>query len=69
MSIKGSRTEQNLFKAFAGESQARTRYTYFASAAKTEGFEQISASAQMEAFMDVTNDRYFPALRRTAQLS
>ncbi|MBI4697432.1 MAG: rubrerythrin family protein [Nitrospirae bacterium] len=42
-SIKGSRTEQNLLKAFAGESQARNRYTYFASAAKKEGYEQISA--------------------------
>lgn len=42
-SIKGSRTEQNLLKAFAGESQARNRYTYFAGAAKKEGFEQISA--------------------------
>lgn len=43
MSTKGTRTEQNLLKAFAGESQARTRYTYFASAAKKEGFEQIAA--------------------------
>ena len=43
MSIKGTRTEQNLLKAFAGESQARNRYTFFASAAKKEGFEQISA--------------------------
>lgn len=42
-SIKGTRTEQNLLKAFAGESQARTRYTYFASVAKKEGYEQISA--------------------------
>jgi rubrerythrin len=42
-SIKGTKTEQNLLKAFAGESQARNRYTYFASAAKKEGFEQISA--------------------------
>jgi len=41
--LKGSRTEQNLLTAFAGESQARNRYTYFASAAKTEGLEQISA--------------------------
>ena len=39
--IKGSKTEQNLLKAFAGESQARNRYTYFASTAKYEGFEQI----------------------------
>ena len=43
MSIKGTRTERNLLKAFAGESQARTRYTFFASAAKKEGLEQIAA--------------------------
>ena len=42
-SIKGTRTEQNLLKSFAGESQARSRYTYFASVAKKEGFEQIAA--------------------------
>jgi len=42
-SVKGTRTEQNLLKAFAGEGQARNRYTYFASAAKEEGFEQIAA--------------------------
>lgn len=42
-SIKGTKTEQNLLKAFAGESQARTRYTFFASVAKKEGFEQIAA--------------------------
>ena len=42
-SLKGSKTEQNLLKAFAGESQATMRYTYFASAAKKEGLEQISA--------------------------
>lgn len=42
-SIKGTQTEQNLLKAFAGESQARTRYTFFASAAKKEGYEQIAA--------------------------
>jgi len=40
--LKGSKTEKNLLKAFAGESQARNRYTYFASAAKREGYEQIS---------------------------
>ena len=40
--MKGSETEKSLLKAFAGESQARNRYTYFASAAKKEGFEQIS---------------------------
>jgi len=43
MELKGSQTEKNLLAAFAGESQARNRYTYFASAAKKEGYEQISA--------------------------
>ena len=42
-SIKGSKTEQNLLKAFAGESQARMRYDYFAKQAKKEGLEQIAA--------------------------
>ena len=43
MEFKGSETEKNLLKSFAGESQARNRYTYFASVAKKEGYEQISA--------------------------
>ncbi len=43
MDFKGSQTEKNLLASFAGESQARTRYTFFASAAKKEGYEQISA--------------------------
>jgi rubrerythrin len=43
MDLRGSRTERNLLAAFAGESQARTRYTFFAGVAKKEGFEQISA--------------------------
>ncbi|GAF04864.1 rubrerythrin [Saccharicrinis fermentans] len=42
-SLKGTKTEQNLLKAFAGESQARMRYTYFSKQAKKEGLEQISA--------------------------
>jgi len=42
-SIKGTKTEQNLLKAFAGESQARMRYGYFAKAARKEGLEQIAA--------------------------
>jgi rubrerythrin len=41
--LKGTQTEKNLLKAFAGESQARNRYTYFGSVAKKEGYEQISA--------------------------
>ena len=43
MELKGSQTEKNLAAAFAGESQARNKYTYFASKAKKEGYEQISA--------------------------
>ena len=43
MELKGSKTEQNLLTAFAGESQARNKYTYFASVARKEGYEQIAA--------------------------
>jgi len=43
VSLKGTKTEKNVLAAFAGESQARNRYTYFASQAKKEGYEQISA--------------------------
>ena len=43
MDLKGSKTEKNLMEAFAGESQARNKYTYFASKAKKEGYEQIAA--------------------------
>ena len=43
MELKGSKTEANLWTAFAGESQARNKYTYFASQAKKEGYEQIAA--------------------------
>ncbi|MBQ9081418.1 MAG: rubrerythrin family protein, partial [Clostridia bacterium] len=43
MELKGSKTEQNLMAAFAGESQARNKYTYYASKAKKEGYQQIAA--------------------------
>ena len=43
MELKGSKTEKNLLTAFAGESQARNKYTYYASKAKKEGYEQIAA--------------------------
>ncbi len=43
MELKGSKTEQNLMAAFAGESQARNKYTYYASKAKKEGYEQVAA--------------------------
>ena len=46
MELKGSKTEANLWIAFAGESQARNKYDYFASAAKKEGYEQIAAIFQ-----------------------
>lgn len=51
MEFKGSKTEANLRAAFAGESQARNKYTYFASVAKKEGYEQISAI-----FLDTANN-------------
>lgn len=47
--LKGTKTEQNLMTAFAGESQARNKYTYFASVAKKEGYEQIAAIFQKTA--------------------
>ena len=46
MELKGSKTEQNLWAAFAGESQARNKYDYFASRAKKDGYEQIAALFQ-----------------------
>ena len=49
MELKGSKTEKNLMAAFAGESQARNKYTYFASVAKKEGYEQIAAIFQQTA--------------------
>ncbi|MGI6324536.1 MAG: rubrerythrin [Bacilli bacterium] len=51
--IKGTKTEKNLLKAFAGESQARTRYTKFASVARKEGFEQIA-----NLFIETANNEY-----------
>ena len=49
MELKGSKTEQNLRTAFSGESEARNKYTYFASVAKKEGYEQIAAIFQKTA--------------------
>ena len=51
MELKGSKTEKNLMAAFSGESEARNKYTYFASVAKKEGYEQISAL-----FLDTANN-------------
>jgi rubrerythrin len=59
MSIKGTKTEQNLLKAFAGESQARNRYTYFASKAKKDGFEQIAAFFEETAAQEKEHAKLF----------
>lgn len=58
-SIKGTKTERNLLKAFAGESQARNRYTYAASVAKKEGYEQISAIFQETADQEKQHAKRF----------
>jgi rubrerythrin len=57
-SLKGTKTEQNLLKSFAGESQARNRYEFFASVAKKEGYEQIAAI-----FMETSNQEKAHAKR------
>ncbi|MCX6259120.1 MAG: ferritin-like domain-containing protein [Bacteroidia bacterium] len=57
--IKGTKTEQNLLKAFAGESQARNRYDFFAKAAKNEGYEQISAIFQETANQEKEHAKRF----------
>jgi rubrerythrin len=58
-SLKGSKTEQNLLKAFAGESQARNRYEFFASVAKKEGYEQIAAIFQETANQEKEHAKRF----------
>lgn len=58
-SIKGTRTEQNLLKAFAGESQARNRYEFFAKVAKEEGFEQIRAIFMQTAAQEQAHAKRF----------
>ncbi|MDP4237941.1 MAG: rubrerythrin family protein [Bacteroidota bacterium] len=57
--LKGSETEKNLLKSFAGESQARNRYTYFAKIAKTEGYEQIAAIFLETAEQEKTHAKKF----------
>lgn len=58
-SIKGSRTEQNLLKSFAGESQAKNRYTFFSKIAKQEGYEQISAIFMETAMQEESHAKIF----------
>ena len=63
MELKGSKTEKNLWEAFAGESQARNKYDYFASKAKKEGYEQIAAIFQETALNEKEHAKlWFKAL-------
>ncbi|MDR1226468.1 MAG: rubrerythrin family protein [Prevotellaceae bacterium] len=59
MNLKGTKTEQSLLKAFAGESQARMRYTYFAKVAKKEGYEQIAALFEETAYNEEQHAKVF----------
>ena len=59
MKLKGTITEQNLLKAFAGESQARNRYTFFAQTAKEEGYEQIAGIFAETADQELAHARRF----------
>ena len=61
--LHGTKTEQNLINAFAGESQARNRYSYFAKQAKEEGYEQISAIFLDTADMILKRDEPLPVIR------
>ena len=61
-SIKGTRTEHNLLASFAGESQARSRYTLFAEKAKEEGYEQIAAVFLETAEQELSHARMFFSL-------
>lgn len=58
-SLKGTRTEQNLLKSFAGESQARNRYTFFAKKAREEGYEQIAALFEETARQEESHAKQF----------
>ena len=57
--VKGTKTEKNLLAAFAGESQARNRYTYFASQAKKDGYEQIAAAFEESANQEKDHAKRF----------
>ncbi len=59
MNFSGSQTEKNLLAAFAGESQARNRYTFFASVAKKEGYEQIGAIFEETAANEKEHAEFF----------
>ena len=62
MELKGTKTEKNLWEAFAGESQARNKYTYFASMAKKEGYEQLAAIFEETAGNEKEHEERYRAL-------
>jgi rubrerythrin len=66
--IKGTRSERNLLAAFAGESQARNRYTYFASQAKKEGYQQIAAIFEETANHEKEHAKRFFAMLEGGEL-
>jgi len=73
MELKGSKTEKNLQNAFAGESQARNKYTYFAEKAREEGYEQIAdlflETARMNRNMQRSGSRHCAEARSPQQLN
>jgi rubrerythrin len=68
MDVRGSQTERHLMSAFAGESQARNRYTYFASQARKEGFEQIAAIFQETADQEKEHAKRFFAFLQGGEI-
>ena len=62
MELKGTKTEKNLMEAFAGESQARNKYTFFASMAKKEGYEQLAAIFEETAGNEKEHEERYRAL-------
>ena len=68
MELKGSKTEKNLMEAFAGESQARNKYTYFASVARKEGYEQIAAIFEATANNEKEHEKRYRALLNNVEM-
>ena len=68
MELKGSKTEKNLMKAFAGESQARNRYTYYASKAREEGLQQIAAIFQETAEQEKEHAKRFFSMMKGGEI-
>ena len=62
MELKGSKTEKNLMEAFAGESMARNKYTYYASKAKKEGFEEIALKFELVAKVEKEHEERYRKL-------